>query len=154
MAHTAAPAPPSSSRCLYVSNLPPSFTEYNLVSLFSPHGKISRLDLIFHKSGPLKGRTKGYAFIEYAKQEDAMSAKVKVDGKAVGGRRIAIGWANAQVGRCGVADAVFELTNHVLTTISLTCTLRIPHPPPVPLAHITTTAQPTQMLRSPRRSVF
>lgn len=81
------------SRSLYVSNLSPSVTEYDIVALFSPHGKISRLDLIFHKSGPLKGKTKGYAFVEFSKQEDAIEAKVRVDGRLIGGRKISVGWA-------------------------------------------------------------
>lgn len=84
---------PGPSRSLYISNLSPSVTEYNLVQLFSPYGKISRLDLIFHKSGPLKGKTKGYAFVELSKHEDAIEAKVRVDGRLVGGRKISVGWA-------------------------------------------------------------
>lgn len=35
----------------------------------SKHGKISKLDFLFHKAGPQKGKPRGYAFVEYATAE-------------------------------------------------------------------------------------
>ena len=29
-------------------------------------GKIAKLDYLFHKTGPLRGKPRGYAFVEYA----------------------------------------------------------------------------------------
>ena len=34
--------------------------------MFSKFGKIAKLDWLFHKTGLLKGRPRGYAFVEYA----------------------------------------------------------------------------------------
>ncbi|PWN19821.1 RNA-binding domain-containing protein [Microstroma glucosiphilum] len=86
--------PPSISHRLYVGNLHPAVSEYDLVQLFNPYGKISKLDLLFHKSGPFKGKPRGYAFVEYIKEEDAALAKVEMEGKEVRGRKVAVSFAN------------------------------------------------------------
>ena len=39
---------------------------YTLLQVFSKYGKISKLDFLFHKSGPHKGKPRGYAFVEYS----------------------------------------------------------------------------------------
>lgn len=68
---------------IYVGNLHPSVDEYvsllrlnqttwlhsiryTLVQVFSKFGKITSVDYLFHKSGPLKGKPRGYAFLKYA----------------------------------------------------------------------------------------
>ncbi|KAF5353869.1 hypothetical protein D9756_007306 [Leucocoprinus leucothites] len=51
---------------IYVGNLHPSVDEYTLVQVFSKFGKLTSVDYLFHKSGPLKGKPRGYAFIKYA----------------------------------------------------------------------------------------
>lgn len=84
---------------LYVGNLHPSTTDYDLVQLFSPYGKLAKLDLLFHKVGPLRGQPRGYAFVEYVRGEDARAAHVQLSsdeggkGKEVRGRRISVGFA-------------------------------------------------------------
>jgi RNA recognition motif-containing protein len=42
---------------------------YSLIQVFSKFGKISKLDYLFHKTGPAKGKPRGYAFVEYATHE-------------------------------------------------------------------------------------
>lgn len=54
---------------LYIGNLATSCDEYTLIQLCSKHGKIAKLDYLFHKSGPAKGKPRGYAFIEYSTKE-------------------------------------------------------------------------------------
>ena len=39
---------------------------YTLLQAFTKFGKVSKLDFLFHKTGPLKGKPRGYAFIEFA----------------------------------------------------------------------------------------
>lgn len=56
---------PQSTRCLHLSNLEASADEYLLLRLFRPHGKITKLDFVRHKSGPQRGRPRGFAFVEY-----------------------------------------------------------------------------------------
>jgi hypothetical protein len=45
---------------------------YSLIQIFSKFGKVSKLDFLFHKTGPLKGKPRGYAFVQYANQEVRM----------------------------------------------------------------------------------
>lgn len=42
---------------------------YALLQLFSKFGKVSKLDYLFHKAGPLKGKPRGYAFVEYSNRD-------------------------------------------------------------------------------------
>jgi len=51
---------------LYVGNLHPTVDEYTLIQVFSKFGKLVRLDYLFHKTGALRGKPRGYAFVEYA----------------------------------------------------------------------------------------
>lgn len=39
------------------------------MQLCAKYGKISKLDYLFHKTGPQKGKPRGYAFVEYATKE-------------------------------------------------------------------------------------
>lgn len=52
----------SLSFCNSLSMLPRS----GLLKIFSKCGKVSRLDYLFHKSGPAKGKPRGYAFVEFS----------------------------------------------------------------------------------------
>ncbi|KAF5339603.1 hypothetical protein D9611_011436 [Ephemerocybe angulata] len=54
---------------LYIGNLHPTVDEYAVLRAFSKFGKVTKLDFLFHKSGPLKGKPRGYAFIEYSRDE-------------------------------------------------------------------------------------
>lgn len=76
---------------LYIGNLHPSVDEcvlvfhyacssgltapcvvplrYTLLRVFSKFGKVTKLDFLFHKAGPMKGKPRGYAFIEYGTDE-------------------------------------------------------------------------------------
>lgn len=42
---------------------------YTLLQVFSKFGKIAKLDFLFHKSGPMKGKPRGYAFVEYSNKD-------------------------------------------------------------------------------------
>jgi hypothetical protein len=52
------PLPQTSQAC--------HLSRYTLVQVFSKFGKIINVDFLFHKSGPHKGKPRGYAFIKYA----------------------------------------------------------------------------------------
>ena len=54
---------------LYIGNLHPTVDEYTLLQLFNKHGRVIKLDFLFHKTGPQKGRPRGYAFVEFADKE-------------------------------------------------------------------------------------
>ncbi|KAA1477044.1 hypothetical protein DENSPDRAFT_785933 [Dentipellis sp. KUC8613] len=95
IASTSTSAPASQSRQvlkdrLYVGNLHPSVDEYTLIQLFSKFGKLSHLDFLFHKSGPLKGKPRGYAFVEFVEAADAERALSVAHNKLLRGRRLVV----------------------------------------------------------------
>jgi RNA recognition motif-containing protein len=74
--HIAHPPPTSTSSSslgkpdrLFVGNFAPTVDEYTLIQVFQKYGKITKLDYMFHKSGPLKGKPRGYAFIEFSNKD-------------------------------------------------------------------------------------
>ncbi|KAK9895114.1 RNA-binding domain-containing protein [Cystobasidium minutum MCA 4210] len=88
------PSTPISQRRLFVCNLSESVDEYTLIKFLSKHGKISKFDYLFHKSGPKQGKPRGYAFVEYATSEEALKTMIELDGKLLLGRKVAIKRAN------------------------------------------------------------
>ncbi|GAA5948362.1 hypothetical protein JCM3765_001387 [Sporobolomyces pararoseus] len=85
-----------SEKRLYIGNLSTSVDEYSLIQVCSKYGKISKLDYLFHKSGPLKGKPRGYAFIEYATKEEANKAMVTLHDKVFRGRKLIVSLASEQ----------------------------------------------------------
>ncbi|KAJ7597589.1 RNA-binding domain-containing protein [Mycena floridula] len=79
---------------LYIGNLHPTVDEYTLLRMFSKFGKVSKLDYLFHKAGPQKGKPRGYAFIEYDNGEDALKALGAAHDKLVRGRKITVTFAH------------------------------------------------------------
>ncbi|KAI0090622.1 hypothetical protein BDY19DRAFT_886908 [Irpex rosettiformis] len=75
---------------LYVGNLHPSVDEYVLLQVFSKYGRVSKLDFLFHKSGPLKGKPRGYAFVEFADTNDADKALASANDKLLRGRKLVV----------------------------------------------------------------
>ncbi|KNZ44342.1 hypothetical protein VP01_925g5 [Puccinia sorghi] len=71
-----------------------STSRFALVALFSKFGKISKLDFLFHKSGVLRGKPRGYAFIEMNRRDEALRAMVELNNKPVRGKRILVTQAN------------------------------------------------------------
>lgn len=82
-----------SDRRLFVANLAPSVTEHDLLKIFQSFGTLRKLDIIFHRNGPLKGRPKGYAFVEFETSDQANKAKSVVEGRQVKGRQIHLHFA-------------------------------------------------------------
>ncbi|KAH7890382.1 hypothetical protein F5I97DRAFT_20358 [Phlebopus sp. FC_14] len=78
---------------LYVGNLSPTVDEYTLLQVFAKFGKVSKLDFLFHKSGPNKGKPRGYAFVEYMNEADAGKALECANGKLLRGRKLVVTFA-------------------------------------------------------------
>ncbi|KAI0708098.1 hypothetical protein C8T65DRAFT_650572 [Cerioporus squamosus] len=91
---TAAQSRPLLKDRLYVGNLHPSVDEYTLLQVFSKFGKINKLDFLFHKAGPLKGKPRGYAFVEYGSKDDAEKALTHAHDKLLRGRKLVVTYAN------------------------------------------------------------
>ncbi|KAH9913838.1 uncharacterized protein B0H18DRAFT_832219, partial [Fomitopsis serialis] len=75
---------------LYVGNLHPTVDEYTLLQVFTKFGKVSKLDFLFHKTGPFKGKPRGYAFVEFADAIDAQKALERANDKLLRGRKLVI----------------------------------------------------------------
>lgn len=58
------------------------------------YGKIEKFDLLYHRSGPLKGQSRGYAFVSYTSKETAEKVRDLLDGKKIGSKHIAVRWAH------------------------------------------------------------
>ena len=67
------------------------------MQICSKYGKISKLDYLFHKSGPQKGKPRGYAFIEYSTKEESLKAMNTLHDKVLRGRKLIVSLASEQV---------------------------------------------------------
>ncbi|KAG1823011.1 hypothetical protein EV424DRAFT_1321617, partial [Suillus variegatus] len=67
---------------------------YALLQVFIKFGKVSKLDFLFHKTGPNKGQPRGYAFIQYFNESDAQVALENVNGKLLRGRKLSVTFAH------------------------------------------------------------
>lgn len=91
---------------------------YALLQVFIKFGKVSKLDFLFHKTGPNKGQPRGYAFIQYFNEsvsyyalhsgshlsfpaidsltlhQDAQIALENVNGKLLRGRKLSVTFAH------------------------------------------------------------
>lgn len=47
------------------------------MTVASKHGKVAKLDFLFHKTGPQKGKPRGYAFVEYATKEVRYPVRIR-----------------------------------------------------------------------------
>ncbi|KAJ7126135.1 hypothetical protein C8R44DRAFT_617968 [Mycena epipterygia] len=78
---------------LYIGNLHPTVDEYSLLQIFSKFGKVTKLDFLFHKTGLLKGKPRGYAFVEYGNKDDALKALSNAHDKLLRGRKLVVTFA-------------------------------------------------------------
>ena len=81
---------------LFVGSLPYSATSAQLEELFSQAGKIQSLNLITDK---FSGQSKGFAFVEYATEEEAKEAITKLNNFELDGRKIVVNEARPQEDR-------------------------------------------------------
>ena len=72
---------------LYVGNLPFSVTLEDLKKVFSPYGEITDAIVMSDK---FTGRSKGFGFVTFAKNEDAEKAISELNEKDVQGRNIKV----------------------------------------------------------------
>ncbi|KAF9354732.1 hypothetical protein BGX26_007409 [Mortierella sp. AD094] len=94
--HSSSPsrAPALDEKRIYVGNLDPTLDEYAVLKLFSPYGKITKLDFMFHWHGPKKGTPRGYCFLEFEASSQAAAAVKQMNRKAVKMRPLSVSLAN------------------------------------------------------------
>ncbi|XP_062153413.1 glycine-rich RNA-binding protein 4, mitochondrial-like [Alnus glutinosa] len=92
-------SPPSSSSppCnnkLFVGGLSWSVDERSLKDAFSSFGEVTEVNILYDKDS---GRSRGFGFVNFSKEDDARSAKDAMDGKALLGRPLRISFALEKV---------------------------------------------------------
>ncbi|KAG0026085.1 hypothetical protein BGZ82_009644 [Podila clonocystis] len=85
---------PLSETRIYVGNLDPTIDEYTVLKLFTPFGKITKLDFMFHWHGPKKGTPRGYCFLEFETADQASKAVLQMNRKAIKLRPLNVSLAN------------------------------------------------------------
>ncbi|MDR1166157.1 MAG: RNA-binding protein [Deltaproteobacteria bacterium] len=73
-------------RTLFVGNLPFSSTSTEITNLFSQHGTVNSVNLIYHRE---TGRPKGFCFVEMD-EEGAEKALKALNGVEFGGRALKV----------------------------------------------------------------
>lgn len=77
----------SGSMQLYVGSLHFNLTEAEIRQVFEPFGELDYVDL--HKD-PATGRSKGYAFVQFKRAEDAKMALEQMEGFELAGRQLRV----------------------------------------------------------------
>jgi cold-inducible RNA-binding protein len=72
---------------LFVGNLPYSTTSEDLNEYFAKYGEVLSAAVIMDRA---TGRSKGFGFVEMAKDEDADSAIAQADGAEMDGRKLTV----------------------------------------------------------------
>jgi cold-inducible RNA-binding protein len=72
---------------LFVGNLSFQTTESDLRDLFAPLGQIARVHIAVDRE---TGRSRGFAFVEMANDDEAKTAIAALDGKELAGRNIKV----------------------------------------------------------------
>ncbi|XP_060518159.1 probable RNA-binding protein 18 [Cylas formicarius] len=80
-------------RRLWIGNLDPNVTEYQLLKLAQKHGKIEKFDFLLHRTGLLAGRPRGYAFVTYTDINNAVVARDLLNNQVIGQKKITAMWA-------------------------------------------------------------
>ena len=69
---------------------------YQLLKLVEKFGTLVEFDFLYHRSGPLNGQPRGYAFITYNNLDSARKAQSSLDGIEICNKKLAVKWAHAQ----------------------------------------------------------
>ena len=81
---------------LYVGNLSFDTGEAELQELFGSQGEVVSASLITDRD---TGRSRGFAFVEMAKEEDAQNAIQNLDGRDLQGRNLKVNMAKPRESR-------------------------------------------------------
>ncbi|KAF5481016.1 hypothetical protein F2P56_001711 [Juglans regia] len=91
---TPSPSSPSRKNRLFVGGLSWSVEEKSLKDAFSSYGEVTGVNIVYDKDS---GRSRGFGFVDFSKEDDARSAKDAMDGKALLGRPLRITFALEKV---------------------------------------------------------
>lgn len=83
-------APAEPNQKLFIGGLAWAATDEDIKKAFEPFGEVVSASVVRY---PDTGRSKGFAFVEYATVEEAVKAKEEMDGKEIAGRAIKVDYA-------------------------------------------------------------
>jgi RNA recognition motif-containing protein len=83
---------------LYVGNLPFDTTEDALRDVFAPFGEVQQVRIMTDRD---TGRSRGFAFVEMAQDDDAEKAIAALNGRDFGGRALTVNEARPRPERSG-----------------------------------------------------
>lgn len=83
---------------LFVGNLPFGATEEALRDLFAPFGEVQQVRIMTDRD---TGKSRGFAFVEMAQDEDALKAVDALSGKDFSGRPLTVNEARPKPERSG-----------------------------------------------------
>jgi cold-inducible RNA-binding protein len=83
---------------LFVGNLPFGATEDALRDLFAPFGEVQQVRIMTDRD---TGKSRGFAFVEMAQDDDAAKAIASLAGKDFGGRPLTVNEARPRPERSG-----------------------------------------------------
>jgi RNA recognition motif-containing protein len=72
---------------LFVGNLPFAMTDQNMTDIFSAYGAVTSANIVIDK---FSGRSKGFGFVEFENDEDAIKAMEALNESEQMGRNIAV----------------------------------------------------------------
>lgn len=72
-------------KSIFVGNLSFGATEDELRGLFENHGAVARVSIMMDRE---TGRSRGFAFVEMANDEEAAAAIAAINGSSLGGRTL------------------------------------------------------------------
>ncbi|HPD44944.1 MAG TPA: RNA-binding protein [Candidatus Woesebacteria bacterium] len=72
---------------LFVGNLSYQMTDDQLKAIFAPYGSVTSANIVKDK---FSGRSKGFGFVEFEKDDEAAAAMQALDGSMQDGRNIAV----------------------------------------------------------------
>ncbi|MEP6465161.1 MAG: RNA-binding protein [Parafilimonas sp.] len=83
---------------LYVSNLSFHTSEEDLESLFTKIGKVTSVKIIMDRE---TNRSRGFAFVEMASEDEGKKAIEELNGKEIEGRQLSVAVAREKENRSG-----------------------------------------------------
>lgn len=75
------------SRNVYIASLPEDYSEKDLLDLFSPYGRVISCTLKYDKD---TGLCRGYGFVLFENEQDALNAVIALQGHSIRNTRVQV----------------------------------------------------------------